>query len=41
MLILLPLSEGKATPEQGDPIDLEALAFAGELSSRLGARLRG
>jgi uncharacterized protein len=31
MRILLPPSEGKATPEGGKPIDLGALVFAGEL----------
>ena len=31
MLILLPPSEGKAMPAQGDPLDLDALAFAEEL----------
>ncbi|HEX5526658.1 MAG TPA: peroxide stress protein YaaA [Solirubrobacterales bacterium] len=31
MLVLLPPSEGKATPEAGDPVDLGALAFAEEL----------
>jgi uncharacterized protein len=34
MLILLPPSEGKATPETGKPIDLDSLAFAAELSER-------
>jgi len=32
MRILLPPSEGKATPEGGAPVDLAALAFADELS---------
>jgi hypothetical protein len=32
MLILLPPSEGKTAPETGPPVDLEALAFAGELT---------
>jgi cytoplasmic iron level regulating protein YaaA (DUF328/UPF0246 family) len=31
MLILLPPSEGKATPEAGDPVDLGSLAIAEEL----------
>lgn len=31
MLILLPPSEGKAMPAHGDPVDLDALAFAEEL----------
>ena len=31
MLVLLPPSEGKATPERGEPLDLDALAFAAEL----------
>jgi len=34
MLILLPPSEGKARPEAGDPVDLDALAFAAELSEK-------
>jgi cytoplasmic iron level regulating protein YaaA (DUF328/UPF0246 family) len=32
MLILLPPSEGKAAPSAGPPLDLEALAFAAELT---------
>ncbi len=32
MLILLPPSEGKFAPEAGAPLDLEALAFAAELT---------
>jgi uncharacterized protein len=32
MLILLPPSEGKAAPSSGQPVDLEALAFAAELT---------
>ncbi len=32
MLILLPPSEGKTAPTTGDPVALEALAFAGELT---------
>jgi uncharacterized protein len=32
MLILLPPSEGKAAPSAGPPVDLEALAFAAELT---------
>jgi cytoplasmic iron level regulating protein YaaA (DUF328/UPF0246 family) len=31
MLILLPPSEGKATPSEGDPVELDSLAFAAEL----------
>jgi cytoplasmic iron level regulating protein YaaA (DUF328/UPF0246 family) len=34
MLILLPPSEGKAHPEAGDPVDLDALAFAAELGEK-------
>lgn len=34
MLILLPPSEGKATPEAGEPVDLGSLAFAAELGER-------
>lgn len=36
MLILLPPSEGKARPEGGGPVDLEALVFAEELGSKRG-----
>jgi uncharacterized protein len=32
MLILLPPSEGKTAPKTGPPVDLEALAYAGELT---------
>jgi uncharacterized protein len=32
MLILLPPSEGKTAPPPGPPVDLEALAYAGELT---------
>ncbi len=32
MLILLPPSEGKAAPSSGPPVELEALAFAAELT---------
>ena len=32
MLILLPPSEGKTAPEKGPPVDLEALAYADELT---------
>jgi cytoplasmic iron level regulating protein YaaA (DUF328/UPF0246 family) len=32
MLILLPPSEGKTAPETGTPVDLRALAYAGELT---------
>jgi cytoplasmic iron level regulating protein YaaA (DUF328/UPF0246 family) len=34
MRILLPPSEGKATPEGGEPADLDSLVFAGELEER-------
>jgi cytoplasmic iron level regulating protein YaaA (DUF328/UPF0246 family) len=33
MLILLPPSEGKATPSAGDPVELDSLAFAAELGA--------
>jgi len=39
MLILLPPSEGKATPLPGDPVDLDSLAFAAELGERRSALL--
>ncbi len=32
MLVLLPPSEGKTAPKTGPPVDLGALAFAGELT---------
>lgn len=31
MLVLLPPSEGKARPKEGEPVDLESLVFAEEL----------
>ena len=34
MLVLLPPSEGKAQPEAGAPVDLDALAFAEQLGDR-------
>jgi cytoplasmic iron level regulating protein YaaA (DUF328/UPF0246 family) len=34
MLILLPPSEGKAAPLSGEPVDLDSLAFAEQLSER-------
>jgi cytoplasmic iron level regulating protein YaaA (DUF328/UPF0246 family) len=34
VLILLPPSEGKADPEGGVPLDLDSLAFAGELGGK-------
>jgi cytoplasmic iron level regulating protein YaaA (DUF328/UPF0246 family) len=34
MRILLPPSEGKAKPEDGEPVDLDLLVFAGELSEK-------
>jgi uncharacterized protein len=40
MLILLPPSEGKATPPAGEqPVDLDSLAFAAELDERRAALL--
>ena len=34
MLILLPPSEGKARPDAGEPVDLDSLVFAEELSEK-------
>jgi cytoplasmic iron level regulating protein YaaA (DUF328/UPF0246 family) len=34
VLILLPPSEGKATPESGGPVDLDSLVFSAELGER-------
>lgn len=34
MLILLPPSEGKAAPTEGEPVDLDSLVFADELAER-------
>ncbi len=34
MLVLLPPSEGKASPEAGEPVDLDSLVFAAELGER-------
>jgi uncharacterized protein len=39
MLVLLPPSEGKAAPEDGDPVDLDALAFSEVLGERRAALL--
>ncbi|HEU4392998.1 MAG TPA: peroxide stress protein YaaA [Solirubrobacterales bacterium] len=34
MLVLLPPSEGKSAPTEGEPVDLDSLAFAAELGER-------
>lgn len=34
MLVLLPPSEGKSQPGQGDPVELDSLVFAAELGER-------
>jgi cytoplasmic iron level regulating protein YaaA (DUF328/UPF0246 family) len=39
MLVLLPPSEGKAAPPEGEPVDLDSLAFAASLGERRGALL--
>lgn len=39
MLILLPPSEGKATPAAGDPVELDSLALAAELGEGRAALL--
>ncbi len=40
MRILLPPSEGKAEPEGGEPLDLDSLVFAKELSKQRRALIR-
>lgn len=40
MRILLPPSEGKAEPEGGEPVDLDSLVFAAELSKQRQRLLR-
>ncbi len=40
MRILLPPSEGKAEPESGEPVDLDSLVFAAELSKQRRALIR-
>ena len=40
MRILLPPSEGKAEPEGGEPVDLDSLVFAAELSKQRLALIR-
>jgi len=39
VLILLPPSEGKTAPVEGEPLELDALAFAAELAERRAALL--
>ena len=39
MLILLPPSEGKTAPAEGEPLELDSLAFAAELGERRAALL--
>lgn len=39
MLILLPPSEGKTAPAEGEPLQLDSLAFAAELGERRAALL--
>lgn len=34
MLVLLPPSEGKTAPAEGDPVDLDSLVFAAELGEK-------
>jgi cytoplasmic iron level regulating protein YaaA (DUF328/UPF0246 family) len=41
VLILLPPSEGKFAPSQGEPVELESLVFAAELGQRRAALLDG
>lgn len=41
MLILLPPSEGKSHPEEGEPVDLDSLVFAEELGAKRAELIAG